>query len=374
MTDRLSDYDFSLPEDAIARRPLEERRQSRLLILKANAEEPQHGAFEDVVSLLNPGDALVLNDTRVLPARLFAAKAETGGKVQVLLSRPAGADDSDGGDDDGRTWICLVKARRPCKSGGRLVLGMNDGMAVEPFFATLQEPVPDEPGAWRVRFDGDVVRFAQAFGELPLPPYLDRSPDAEDDARYQTVYAHPEKAYAAAAPTAGLHFDEAMLETLEEKGVRLVRVTLHVGPGTFLPVREEDLSLHKMHAEPFELSAEAAQTLNHTLAEGGRIVAVGTTALRVLETAWQKETPHFSATSGLTRIFIRPGNPVHSIDALVTNFHLPKSTLLMLVAAVAGKNRILNAYQEAIDAGYRFFSYGDASYLEVRRDDVSDAA
>jgi S-adenosylmethionine:tRNA ribosyltransferase-isomerase len=356
----LSSYAFELPEEQIAKRPLDERSASRLMVLEATAEGPRHGSFRELLELLREGDALVVNDTTVIPARLYGEKASTGGRVEVLLSRA---------EPDG-TWVTLVNASKRPRAGQRIIFGGRMGGFDEPFFAEVLGPVEGEPGAWRVRFEGDVLLYAEAQGSIPLPPYLERDDDEDDRQRYQTVYADADKPGAVAAPTAGLHFDDAMLQELETRGVRVVRVTLHVGPGTFLPVRSDDVRDHAMHAEPWVLPEAAARQLNETREAGGRIVAVGTTATRVLEAALEDKAADasFEASEGLTRIFIRPGYRFRAVDALITNFHLPESTLLMLVAAVSGRERILAAYEEAIAEGYRFYSYGDACFLEVREE------
>lgn len=353
----LSTYRYELPDELIAKRPLERRSSSRLLVLRKGAERPEHRRFFDLVEILRPGDVLVVNDTSVLPARLFGEKAETGGKVEVLLGRE---------EEDG-TWIVLLSASKTPRPGTRIVFGAASQGFGETFFGEVLGRVDDEPGAFRMRFEGDARAYAKACGHVPLPPYLERDDDEDDRERYQTVYADPERAGAAAAPTAGLHFDEELLAALKERGVELVRVTLHVGPGTFLPVRTERITEHKMHAEAWTVSEAAAKALNEARARGSRIVAVGTTSLRTLESCLDKGAPDaaFAPGSGLTRLFIRPGYRIRSIDALITNFHLPESTLLMLVAAISGRERILRAYEEAVRERYRFFSYGDACYLEV---------
>jgi S-adenosylmethionine:tRNA ribosyltransferase-isomerase len=240
---------------------------------------------------------------------------------------------------------------------------------MDALFAIVVGPVDDEPGAWRVRFEGDALRFAHSFGEVPLPPYLERKPDDDDRDRYQTVYRDEQKAGSVAAPTAGLHFDDATMAALARKGVQLAKVTLHVGPGTFLPVHAENLSAHKMHPEPWWLSSSTADMLNTARAAGRRIVAVGTTSARVLESARQVLLPDapFVGGSGLTRIFLKPGHVVTGFDALITNFHLPESTLIVLVGALVGRRRVLHAYDEAVRHGYRFYSYGDACFVDVVR-------
>jgi S-adenosylmethionine:tRNA ribosyltransferase-isomerase len=375
--DLLSAWSFDLPPDRIARHPLPERSASRLLHLPATGPHAGglvHRQFRDVVDLLDAGDVLVVNDTTVVPARLSGEKAGTGGKVEVLLVRRD--DDVDGEGDAaavaGRPrehrWIVLLNASKKPKPGARLVFPTHPG-SVDALLATVVGPVDDEPGAWRLRFEGDALRFAHSFGEVPLPPYMERKPDAADRERYQTVYRDAQKAGSVAAPTAGLHFDDALLAALRDKGVGLAKVTLHVGPGTFLPVHAARLSEHRMHPEPWWLSATMATQLNAARAAGRRIVAVGTTAARVLESARQglaADAP-FVGGSGLTRIFLRPGHVVTGFDALITNFHLPESTLIVLVGALVGRRRVLDAYAAAVQQGYRFYSYGDACFVEVAR-------
>jgi S-adenosylmethionine:tRNA ribosyltransferase-isomerase len=352
--DLLSSWSFELPEDRIARHPLAERTASRLLHVEKEGGL-HHRAFADLEQILEPGDVLVVNDTSVIPARLFGHKAQSGGAVEVLLVRRR---------DDG-DWVVLLNASKRPKPGGRLVFPAG-ALQTDALFATVQGPLDDEPGAFVVRFDGDALAYARAHGEMPLPPYLQRAAEANDANRYQTVFRDAAKEGSVAAPTAGLHFDEAMLQRLADRGVKRVPVTLHVGPGTFLPVRAERLSEHVMHPEAWWLPEETAAALNEARAAKKRIVAVGTTSARTLESARQglaKDAP-FVAGRGLTRLFIKPGHVVSGFDALITNFHLPESTLLVLVGTLVGHRRILDAYAEAIRAGYRFYSYGDASLLE----------
>ena len=355
--DLLSSWSFELPEDRIARHPLAERSASRLLHLDLDGRL-HHRAFTDIVDLLDEGDVLVVNDTTVIPARLRGEKAGSGGKVEVLLVRH---------DTDG-SWVVLLNASKKPKPGGRLVFAggahHNDAL-----LATVVGPIDDEPCAFRVRFDGDALVFAKLYGEMPLPPYLQRAADDDDDDRYQTVFRDDAKQGSVAAPTAGLHFDDAVLQGLTDKGVRRVSVTLHVGPGTFLPVRAERLSEHVMHPEAWWLNDETVAVLNAARAAGKRIVAVGTTSARVLEssrTGRPVDAP-FVAGSGLTRLFIKPGHVVSGFDALITNFHLPESTLLVLVGTLVGRERLLAAYDVAVARGYRFYSYGDASFMQWRR-------
>lgn len=355
--DLLSSWSFDLPESHIAKHPLAVRSASRLLHLDAQGGL-HHRQFSDLIeTLLRPGDVLVVNDTSVIPARLRGEKAGSGGKVEVLLVRPTG---------DG-AWVVLLNASKKPKPGGRLVFAGGHHQT-DALLATVVGPIDDEPGAFIIRFDGDALAFARVHGEMPLPPYLQRAPDDTDDSRYQTVFRDEDKAGSVAAPTAGLHFDDAALGRLQERGIVRVPVTLHVGPGTFLPVRAERLSEHVMHAEAWWLSETTAAVLNRARAEGRRIVAVGTTAARVLEGSRQGLAPGapFVAGSGLTRLFIKPGHTVSGFDALVTNFHLPESTLLVLVGTLVGRQRLLDAYAEAIALGYRFYSYGDACFVEWR--------
>jgi S-adenosylmethionine:tRNA ribosyltransferase-isomerase len=348
--DALSSYSFALPDDRIAQRPLEERSAAKLLVVpKDGALAHEH--VRDLPSLLRKGDVVVVNDTTVIPARLFGEKAGTGGKVEVLLVRREGA-----------SWVCLVNASKKPKEGTRLVFGSGQAHALDAFFATVEGAVDDEPGAFLVRFEGDPVRFAQHYGHVPLPPYIARDDDDDDVARYQTVFHDDKKPGSSAAPTAGLHFDGPLLQAIGAAGAKLVKVTLHVGPGTFLPVRG-NLSEHKMHPEPWTVDDNAARAINDARANGGRVVAVGTTSLRCLESA-AGDDGAVRAGSGLTRLFITPGYRFKVVDALVTNFHLPESTLFVLVCALAGRERMLDAYRSAIENGYRFYSYGDASFLE----------
>lgn len=343
---KLSDLSFDLPSQLIAKYPLPHRRDSRLLVLQREDEAPFHQQFPDVVQYMNPGDLLVLNNTKVLPARWFGHKKTTKGKVELLLSRV---------EPDG-TWIVLLKTKGYSVAGTVLVFG-----SVE---ATVLERVPAEPGAYRVSFEGDVIDYANTHGVIPLPPYMERESNAEDAIRYQTVFADPAQNRAVAAPTAGLHFDEALLAQLQEKGVHLAYVTLHVGPGTFLPIRTENFDEHQMHAEPWFIPFETAQKIHEVKEAGGRIVAVGTTAVRTLESATYIEG-NIQPGSGLTRLFIRPGFSFQCVDAMITNFHLPHTTLLLLVAAAIGAERLIRVYREAIEKKYRFFSYGDACFFEL---------
>lgn len=339
----LSDFDYPLPEHLIAQKPLENRRDSKLLVLARNSEI-KHRSFADVMEYLRPGDALVVNDSTVMKARLRGKRVATGGQVEILLSRML----------EPNLWVALVRATGKKEN---MVVSLGAGSA------TIRGPSQDEPGAFIVEIHGDLQTIMASCGDLPLPHYIDRQTTDEDSSRYQTVYAKGEER-SVAAPTAGLHFDEALLEAIRQKGVTIVPVTLHVGAGTFLPVRHEEISLHQMHAECAEISQESARLINDVKARGGRIVAVGTTATRTLESSVD-ENGRVKAGPVLTRLFIRPGFRFRVIDALVTNFHLPKTTLFMLVCAAIGRERALAVYHEAIANHYRFFSYGDACYFEL---------
>lgn len=358
----INNYNYDLPEHLIASHPLARRSASKLLISNQNGGT-QHQVFPDVLDKLNPGDALVINDTKVFPARLLGNKP-SGGKIELLLSRRV----SD------LTWIGLLNAK------GKDVIGMelffkpvNKAKNRRPHPPPLKgegiliaipiRKIEGEPGAYEISFNQDPHEFAQKFGSLPLPHYFARSEEQSDENRYQTIFADDRKNLAAAAPTAGLHFDDELLHQIQIKGIEIIRVTLHVGPGTFLPIRAEDIRHHEMHAEYWEISSAAAKQLNRIKSTGGRIVAVGTTAVRTLESAVSSNG--FTASSGETRIFIYPGYEFKAVDALITNFHLPKSSLILLVSAFAGRDRVMDAYKTAIENNYRFFSYGDACFFEM---------
>ena len=344
---RLSDFDFDLPAELIAQHPPAERGASRLLVVRGTALDDRH--FADLPSLLAPGDLLVLNDTRVIRARLFGVK-DTGGRIEALVERVTGTHEA----------IAMLRASKPPRPGSRIA--WRSGGA---------EVLDRSDEFWRLRFDDPVMAVLEREGRLPLPPYITHAPDAEDERRYQTVYAR--QAGSVAAPTAGLHFDEPMLDRLRSVGIGLAWVTLHVGAGTFQPVRVEDLSQHRMHAERYEVPAATAQAIAQTRATGGRIVAVGTTSLRTLEGVAAEHGGEVVAGTGETRLFVTPGFRFRVVDRLVTNFHLPKSTLLMLVSAFAGVEPIRHAYAHAIAQRYRFFSYGDAMLLERAADAAGSA-
>ncbi len=332
---RISDFDYSLPDELIARYPTPERRASRLLEVGAALEDRR---FADLPALLRAGDLLVFNDTRVIHARLRGRK-ETGGVVEVLVERITG----------GSRALAQVRASKSPKSGGRLLFA--DGVSAR---------VEGRDGEFfDLAFSAPLMPFLDAFGEVPLPPYIDRAVESGDDARYQTVYARDPGAVA--APTAGLHFDEAMLAETLEIGVRHAWVTLHVGAGTFQALRREDVEANRLHSERVRVSEECCELVTRTRAEGGRVIAVGTTSVRALECASQ--AGGIAPFQGETDLFILPGYRFHSVDAMLTNFHLPQSSLLMLVAAFAGRERILAAYRHAVEQRYRFFSYGDSMFL-----------
>ncbi|QOD86640.1 tRNA preQ1(34) S-adenosylmethionine ribosyltransferase-isomerase QueA [Weissella viridescens] len=339
----LNDFDYDLPEELIAQTPLKDRDTSRLLVMNAETGDMQDKHFYDFIEYLNPGDALVMNNSRVLPARLYGVRPDTGGHVEVLLLR----------QDHGDVWETLIKPAKKYRVGQKIDFGDGklEGVVTEEL----------EHGGRMVEFhyDGIFLEILEELGEMPLPPYIKEKLD--DQERYQTVYSKVNGS--AAAPTAGLHWTPELLKKVEEKGVKIVELTLHVGLGTFRPVEEENLDDHKMHSEFYQLSQEAADTLNEVHANGGRIVATGTTSIRTLETIGSKFDGKLEADSGWTDIFIRPGYKWTVVDAFITNFHLPKSTLVMLVASFTGREHILNAYQHAIDERYRFFSFGDAMYI-----------
>ena len=338
-----SDFHYDLPAELIAQAPLPERSASRLLVVPPAPGPFADRGIRDLPGLLQPGDLLVFNDTRVIPARLYGQKA-SGGRVEILIERLLG-------DDEARAQVGASKSPRP---GSRIALdagGEAEVLGREDEFYRLRFHVAQPLDAW-----------LEHAGRLPLPPYIRREPGAADDARYQTVFAR--EAGAVAAPTAGLHFDEPLLEALRARGIDFGHVTLHVGAGTFQPVRVDDLDQHRMHSEWLNVGAALVEQVRRTRARGGRVVAVGTTVVRALESAMADDG--LRPFAGETRIFILPGVRIRSVDALLTNFHLPESTLLMLVSAFAGKERIFAAYEHAIRERYRFFSYGDAMLLERR--------
>lgn len=334
-------FDFTLPDELIARFPLAERSASRLMAVDVSAGKTDHARFSQLTDWLQPGDVLVFNNTRVIPARLFGRKA-TGGRIEMLLERIL----------DEHEVLCHVRSSKSPKPGAQLFVDGAEGhfhmlgRSGELFHLRWQGPQP-------------LMSMLDSAGHMPLPPYIDRADDAADRERYQTVYA--KEAGAVAAPTAGLHFDETLLTRLDDMGVERVEVTLHVGAGTFQPVRVDNIQEHVMHEEYYRVSPEAAERINRARKEGRRIIAVGTTSVRTLESAYDNGA--IASGTAATRIFIYPGYRFRVVDALITNFHLPKSTLLMLVSAYGGRSRMLRAYKTAVEEGYRFFSYGDAMFL-----------
>ena len=339
----LEDFDYDLPHELIAQTPLERRDGSRLLELNAATGEVHDRHFYDILDYLDPGDALVMNNSRVLPARLYGERPGTGGHVEVLLLR----------QDHGDVWETLVKPAKKYPVGQEITFG--DGQLT----AVVTEELEHGGRMIEFKYDGIFLEILESLGEMPLPPYIKEKLD--DKERYQTVYSKVNGS--AAAPTAGLHWTPELLQKAADKGVKLVELTLHVGLGTFRPVEEENIEDHKMHSEFYQLSAEAAQTLNDVKANGGRIIATGTTSIRTLETIGSKFNGELREDSGWTDIFIKPGYKWTVVDAFITNFHLPKSTLVMLVAAFTGRENILNAYRHAIAEQYRFFSFGDAMFV-----------
>ena len=337
------DFDYDLPQELIAQTPLKERDQSRLLVLDSKTGKYQDDYFYNVIDRLNPGDDLVMNDSRVMPARLYGVKPETGGHVEVLLLN----------NTDGDNWETLVKPAKRAKVGTEISFG--DGKLT----ATVTEELEHGGRMIEFHYDGIFMEILDQLGEMPLPPYIKEKLD--DPEMYQTVYSR--EIGSAAAPTAGLHFTTELLKKIEDKGVKLVYLTLHVGLGTFRPVSEENIEDHKMHSEFYRLTEDAAKTLNEVKANGGRIVATGTTSIRTLETIGTKFNGEIRADSGWTDIFIKPGYKWQVVDAFITNFHLPKSTLVMLVASFTGRKNILNAYRHAVSEKYRFFSFGDAMFI-----------
>ncbi|OEC35789.1 S-adenosylmethionine:tRNA ribosyltransferase-isomerase [Pseudomonas cuatrocienegasensis] len=335
---RVADFHFELPDALIARYPLAERRASRLLVLDGPTGTLAHRQFSDLLEYLRPGDLMVFNNTRVIPARLFGQKA-SGGKLEVLVERVL----------DSHRVLAHVRASKSPKPGSMILI---DG-------GGEAEMVARHDALFELRFSEEVLPLLERVGHMPLPPYIDRADDSADRERYQTVYA--ERAGAVAAPTAGLHFDQALLASIAEMGVATAFVTLHVGAGTFQPVRVERIEDHHMHSEWLEVDQTVVDAVAACRARGGRVIAVGTTSVRSLESA--ARSGELQVFSGDTDIFIYPGRPLHVVDALVTNFHLPESTLLMLVSAFAGYPETMAAYQAAVAEGYRFFSYGDAMFI-----------
>lgn len=338
----LHEFYYELPRELIAQDPLPDRSGSRLLLLDRKTGETEHHIFRDIVDYLNPGDCLAVNNTKVIPARLIGSRAETGAKIEVLLLKR--------GEDD--VWETLVKPGKKAKPG--TVISFGDGLLTGEVIDVVEE------GNRLIRFhyEGIFEEILDKLGEMPLPPYITHK--LEDKNRYQTVYAKNEGS--AAAPTAGLHFTEELLEEIRRMGVNIAHVTLHVGLGTFRPVKVDDVEKHHMHSEFYVVEEDQAKLINDTKKNGGRIISVGTTSCRTLESA-ADEDGNLQAKSGWTEIFIYPGYQFKIIDGLITNFHLPESTLLMLVSALAGKENIMKAYEEAVRERYRFFSFGDAMII-----------
>lgn len=339
---KTSDFYFDLPKEQIAQDPLEDRSSSRLMVLDKETGDVSHHIFKDIIDFLNPGDCLVINNTKVIPARLHGVKEDTGAHVEVLLLKRMEND----------IWETLVKPGKKLRPGARISFG--DGLLKAEVLDVVDE------GNRKVKFiyDGIFEEILDQLGEMPLPPYITHK--LEDKNRYQTVYAKYDGS--AAAPTAGLHFTKELLDRIEAKGIRIANITLHVGLGTFRPVKVDDVTNHHMHSEFYMVDEAAAEIINRTKDQGGRVIAVGTTSTRTLETVADVDG-HVKPCSGWTQIFIYPGYTFKCIDALITNFHLPESTLLMLVSALLSREKILNAYNIAVKEGYRFFSFGDAMLI-----------
>ena len=340
---KVSDFDYYLPEELIAQTPLEKRDESRLLVLDKKTGEIEHKHFYDIIDYLNKGDTLVLNDTKVLPARLIGVKEETSAVIEVLLLKNL----------EGDKWECLVKPARRIKEG--TIVSFGEGKLKAKCCGVSDEGIRH----FELIYNGILLEILEELGTMPLPPYIHEK--LEDQSRYQTVYA--KEVGSAAAPTAGLHFTEELLNKIKNKGINIVYVTLHVGLGTFRPVSVDDVEEHEMHSEFYTMNEDVADILNNTRKNGGKIISVGTTSTRTLETIMGLYN-EFKACSGWTNIFIYPGYEFKGIDSLITNFHLPKSTLVMLVSTLAGRENILNAYKTAVEEKYRFFSFGDAMFIK----------
>ena len=339
----VKDFDYELPEELIAQDPLKKRDDSRLMILNRETGEIRHSIFHEIIHELEPGDCLVVNNTRVIPARLYGVKKDTGAAIEVLLLKRK----SD------NIWETLVKPGKKCRPG--TVIDFGEGRLT----GTVIDVVEEGNRLIEFSYEGIFEEVLDALGEMPLPPYITHK--LEDKNRYQTVYAKYDGS--AAAPTAGLHFTDELLQKIREKGIDIAEVTLHVGLGTFRPVKVDKIEEHHMHSEFYMISQEAADKINRAKASGHRVICVGTTSCRTIESA-ADENGHLSECSGWTEIFIYPGYRFKVLDALITNFHLPQSTLVMLVSALAGREHILNAYKEAVKEKYRFFSFGDAMFIE----------
>ena len=340
------DYYYDLPKELIAQDPLEDRSSSRLMVLGKKSGNVSHLHFTEILDYLRPGDCLVINNTRVIPARLIGTKKDTGAHVEILLLRRKQND----------IWETLVRPGKKLRPGAEVTFG--DGSLT----ATILDVVEGGDRLVQFHYDGIFEEILDRLGEMPLPPYITHK--LKDRDRYNTVYAKFDGS--AAAPTAGLHFTKELLEQVKEKGVNIAQVTLHVGLGTFRPVKVDDVRQHEMHTEWYRVTQETADLINQTKANGGRIIAVGTTSVRTLETV-ADEDGHMKAQEGDTSIFIYPGYKWKIVDGLITNFHLPESTLIMLVSSLAGREHVLNAYKEAVKERYRFFSFGDAMYIDPER-------
>ena len=340
---RTDDFDFELPEELIAQTPIKNRDQSRMLVLDKRTGEIEHKHFNNILDYLNENDVLVLNDTKVMPARLYGQKEETNALIEILLLK----------EKTNNTWECLVKPAKRVKIG--TVVNFGDGILKAECIEIKDEGIR----VFKLIYDGILYEILDKLGEMPLPPYIHEK--LEDKDRYQTVYA--KNIGSAAAPTAGLHFTKELLEKVKEKGITVLYITLHVGLGTFRPVNVEDVTKHKMHSEFYMMNKETAEILNKAKKNNQRIISVGTTTTRTLETIMSLYD-EFRECSGWTNIFIYPGYEFKAIDGLITNFHLPKSTLLMLVSALAGKDKIMKAYHEAVKEKYRFFSFGDSMFIK----------
>ena len=339
---KLDDFDYELPEECIAQTPLKDRSASKMLILNKNTGSIEHKHFKDVIEYLNKGDTLVLNDTKVIPARLIGEKTDTKAVIEILLLK----------NTEGNNWECLAKPAKRVKIG--TIISFGNGLLKAKCTNIGEEGIRQV----ELLYDGVLYEILDKLGTMPLPPYIHEK--LEDQNRYQTVYAKNEGS--AAAPTAGLHFTKELMNKIEEKGINIVYVTLHVGLGTFRPVNTENILEHHMHSEYYEISKETCDIINKTKKNGNRVVVVGTTSVRVLETVATKYN-ELKEDSGWTDIFIYPGYKFKIVDNLITNFHLPKSTLVMLVSALAGRENILNAYKNAIENNYRFFSFGDSMFI-----------
>lgn len=338
----VKDFDFELPEELIAQDPLEDRSSSRLMMLDRESGTVEHSVFKNIIDELHEGDCLVINDTKVIPARLFGEKEDTGAGIEVLLLKRMEND----------VWETLVKPGKKARPGA--VISFGGGILK----GTVLDVVEEGNRLIQFSYEGIFEEILDRLGQMPLPPYITHT--LKDKNRYQTVYAKHDGS--AAAPTAGLHFTKELLESIEAKGITIARVTLHVGLGTFRPVKVEEITEHHMHSEFYMIEESEAEKINNTKANGGRVIAVGTTSCRTLESAADVKG-HVEAKSGWTDIFIYPGYEFKMIDALITNFHLPQSTLIMLVSALAGRENVLNAYNEAVKERYRFFSFGDAMFI-----------